>query len=103
MRKYKARIADKILEKRLLGKGAVLIEGAKWCGKTTTAEQIAGSILYMADPEKEQQNLTMAEISPGRLLKGKVPRLIDECRLRRSCGMPSDLRSITGMKWDSLF
>ena len=90
----KARIADKILEKRLLGKGAVLIEGAKWCGKTTTAEQIAGSILYMADPEKEQQNLTMAEISPGRLLKGKVPR---------SCGMPSDLRSITGMKWDSLF
>ena len=52
MRKYKVRIADKILEKRLLGKGAVLIEGAKWCGKTTTAEQIAGSILYMADPEK---------------------------------------------------
>ena len=43
MRKYKARIADKILEKRLLGKGAVLIEGAKWCGKTTTAEQIAGT------------------------------------------------------------
>ena len=41
MRKYKARIADKILEKRLLGKGAVLIEGPKWCGKTTTAEQIA--------------------------------------------------------------
>ena len=81
MRKYKARIADKILEKRLLGKGAVLIEGAKWCGKTTTAEQIAGSILYMADPEKEQQNLTMAEISPGRLLKGKVPRLIDEWQI----------------------
>ena len=52
MRKYKARIADKILEKRLLGKGAVLIEGAKWCGKTTTAEQIAGSILYMAEPVK---------------------------------------------------
>ena len=56
MRKYKARIADKILEKRLLGKGAVLIEGAKWCGKTTTAEQIARSILYMADPEKEKQS-----------------------------------------------
>lgn len=65
----------------LLGKGAVLIEEAKWCGKTTTAEQIAGSILYMADPEKEQQNLTMAEISPGRLLKGKIPRLIDEWQI----------------------
>ena len=81
MRKYKARIADEILKKRLLGKGAVLIEGPKWCGKTTTAEQIAGSILYMADPEKEKQNRTMAEISPGRLLKGEVPRLIDEWQI----------------------
>lgn len=81
MRKYKARIADEILRKRLLGKGAVLIEGPKWCGKTTTAEQIAESILYMADPEKEQQNRTMAEISPGRLLKGEVPRLIDEWQI----------------------
>ena len=42
MRKYKARVADEILKKRLLGKGAVLIEGPKWCGKTTTAEQIDG-------------------------------------------------------------
>ena len=58
-----------------------MIEGPKWCGKTTTAEQIAESILYMADPEKEQQNRTMAEISPGRLLKGEVPRLIDEWQI----------------------
>lgn len=81
MKKYKARIADEILKKRLLGKGAVLIEGPKWCGKTTTAEQIAGSILYMDDPEKEQQNQTMAEINPKRLLKGEIPRLIDEWQL----------------------
>lgn len=81
MKKYKTRIVDKILKKRLLGKGAVLIEGPKWCGKTTTAEQIAGSILYMADPEKEKQNLTMADINPGRLLKGKIPRLIDEWQI----------------------
>lgn len=81
MKKYKARIADKILEKRLSGKGAVLIEGPKWCGKTTTAEQIAGSILYMDDPEKEKQNLDMAEINPKRLLKGEIPRLIDEWQL----------------------
>lgn len=81
MKKYKARIADEILRKRLLGKGAVLIEGPKWCGKTTTAEQIAGSILYMADPEKEKQNLTMAEINPQRLLKGEIPRLIDEWQI----------------------
>lgn len=81
MKKYKARIADEILKKRLLGKGAVLIEGPKWCGKTTTAEQIAGSILYMADPEKEKQNLAMAEINPKRLLKGNIPRLIDEWQI----------------------
>ncbi|MCI9457345.1 MAG: ATP-binding protein [Oscillospiraceae bacterium] len=81
VKKYKPRIADELLKKRLLGKGAVLIEGPKWCGKTTTAEQMAGSILYMADPEKEKQNLTMAEINPGRLLKGKVPRLIDEWQI----------------------
>ena len=81
MKKYKARIADEILKSRLLGKGAVLIEGPKWCGKTTTAEQIAGSILYMADPEKEKQNLTMAEINPKRLLKGEIPRLIDEWQI----------------------
>lgn len=81
MKKYKTRIADEIIKKRLRGKGAVLIEGPKWCGKTTTAEQIAGSILYMADPEKEKQNLTMAEINPGRLLKGEIPRLIDEWQI----------------------
>lgn len=81
MKKYKTRIVDKILKKRLLGKGAVLIEGAKWCGKTTTAEQIAGSVLYMTDPEREKQNLTMAEINPKRLLQGDVPRLIDEWQI----------------------
>jgi len=62
MKTYKARIADALLKRRLQGKGAVLIEGPKWCGKTTTAEQIAGSVLYIDDPEKEAQNLTMAEI-----------------------------------------
>lgn len=81
MKKYKARIADEILKKRLLGKGAVLIEGPKWCGKTTTAEQLAGSILYMADPEKEKQNLTLAEINPKKLLNGETPRLIDEWQI----------------------
>ena len=44
---YKSRIADRLLERKLAGKGAVLLEGAKWCGKTTTAEQIAKSVLYV--------------------------------------------------------
>ena len=47
MKKYINRIADSILEKKLKGKGAVLIQGPKWCGKTTTAEQISNSILYI--------------------------------------------------------
>ena len=81
MKEYKERIADKSLKRRLQGKGAVLIEGPKWCGKTTTAEQLAESILYMDDPESIHQNLTLAEIDPKRLLNGETPRLIDEWQL----------------------
>lgn len=58
-----------------------MIEGVKWCGKTTTAEQIAKSILYMARPEDKEQNLTLADINPSLLLAGEVPRLIDEWQL----------------------
>ena len=81
MKKYKKRIADEILKKKLEGKGAVLIEGPKWCGKTTTAEQFAASILYMDEPEQKQQNTMMAELNPRRLLAGATPRLIDEWQL----------------------
>ena len=81
MKKYKKRIADMLLARKLEGKGAVLIEGAKWCGKTTTAEQISKSVLYMSDPEKKGQYLEMAEISPKSLLAGKTPRLLDEWQL----------------------
>ncbi|MCD8370703.1 MAG: DUF4143 domain-containing protein [Clostridiales bacterium] len=81
MMNYKKRIADGMLKRKLEGKGAVLIEGPKWCGKTTTAEQIAASVLYMDDPEKKEQNISMSELNPKRLLKGAVPRLIDEWQL----------------------
>lgn len=81
MKNYRKRIADNILKRKLEGKGAVLIEGPKWCGKTTTAEQIAASILYMDDPEKKDQNITMSDLNPKRLLKGDTPRLIDEWQL----------------------
>lgn len=81
MKEYRKRIADDILARKLEGKGAVLIEGPKWCGKTTTAEQIAASILYMDDPEKKEQNISMSELNPKRLLKGETPRLIDEWQL----------------------
>ena len=81
MKEYRKRIADQLLARKLASKGAVLIEGPKWCGKTTTAEQSAKSILYMSDPENEKQNLLMADISPKTLLAGAVPKLIDEWQI----------------------
>ena len=81
MKNYRKRIADDVLARKLEGKGAVLIEGPKWCGKTTTAEQIAASVLYMDEPERKAQNIAMSELNPKRLLTGAVPRLIDEWQL----------------------
>ncbi|MDR1185476.1 MAG: DUF4143 domain-containing protein [Coriobacteriales bacterium] len=81
MQKYFPRVYDEVLAKRLEAKGAVLIEGPKWCGKTTTALQQAKSVLYMQDPERKSQNLLLADIRPSELLKGDTPRLIDEWQL----------------------
>lgn len=81
MKNYKHRIADGLLVRKLAGKGAVLIVGPKWCGKTTTAEQQAKSILYMDDPEDKKQNLQLADLNPKVLLVGETPRLIDEWQL----------------------
>lgn len=78
MARYKHRIADSILERKVLGKGAVLIEGPKWCGKTTTAKQMAKSILDLGDSSVLMQSSQIIEISPQALLEGKTPRLIDE-------------------------
>ena len=81
MKEYKARIVDNMLKEKLEAKGAVVIEGPKWCGKTTTAMQVAGSILRMDEPRNREANIQMAEIDPGQLLKGDTPRLIDEWQI----------------------
>ncbi|WP_288317675.1 ATP-binding protein [Xylanibacter caecicola] len=78
MAKYKHRIADKLLNRKILGKGAVLIEGPKWCGKTTTAKQQAKSLLDLGDSAVLLQSSQMMELSPKTLLEGNTPRLIDE-------------------------
>ena len=78
---YKKRIADGLLQRKLAGKGAVLIEGAKWCGKTTTAEQIAKSVKYMTETGMVDQNIQLAALNPKLLLKGEIPRLIDEWQI----------------------
>lgn len=81
MNKYKNRIADSVLARKLAGKGAVLIEGPKWCGKTTTAEQQAQSIIYLDDPATIKENLLKAELAPQELLEGEHPRLLDEWQI----------------------
>ena len=78
MAEYYKRVMDDILAERLGYMGAVLVEGAKWCGKTTTCEQQCKSALYMRDPEKRDQYLRLASTEIGNLLEGDNPRLIDE-------------------------
>ena len=77
MVKYRERIADGILKKKLRLKGAVLIQGAKWIGKTTTGRQVSGSLIDMT----EENNKMLAVLDPVNLLKKETPVLIDEWQL----------------------
>ena len=76
--KYIRRISDEKLKLLLQAKGAVLIEGPKWCGKTRSAEEIAKSVLYMQDPDTSKANMLTAKTKPSLLLDGETPRLLDE-------------------------
>ena len=78
---YKKRIADRLLTEKLEAKGAILIRGPKWCGKTTTAEQQAKSIIYLNNSSLSRQYREMALIDPSQLLAGATPHLIDEWQL----------------------
>ncbi|MBO7571270.1 MAG: ATP-binding protein [Bacteroidales bacterium] len=75
---YLERTADVNLRNRLNAFGAVLIEGPKWCGKTTTAEHIAGSVIKLQNPDMREQYLSTAATRPSLLLQGNTPRLLDE-------------------------
>jgi predicted AAA+ superfamily ATPase len=77
-RAYLPRLCDAELKLALQSSGAVLIEGAKWCGKTSTAAKAAKSIIYMQDPDYSISYKQMADTKPSLLLKGESPRLIDE-------------------------
>ena len=81
MKEYYQRVSDKVLLDHLESKGAVLIEGAKWCGKTTSAKHIAKSVIEMDRPDMTAQYQQMARINPSNLLEGKVPHLIDEWQI----------------------
>ena len=78
MKKYRPRIADQVLKDNLESSGLVLIEGTKWCGKTTTAERQSGSVIYLNDPSHRSTYMQLAQTSPSILLEGKTPRLVDE-------------------------
>lgn len=78
MEKYKKRIADELLKRKLQGKGAVLIDGPKWCGKTTTAQQIAQSVLNLGNSTILNNAQLSLQVNPSSLTTGKTPRLIDE-------------------------
>lgn len=81
MENYCPRILDEILRDELDAMGAVLLEGPKACGKTTTAEQAAGSVIYMDDPVRRKQYIQMAETDISYILSGSTPRLIDEWQI----------------------
>ena len=78
MENYINRIVDAELGLRLEAFGATLIVGPKWCGKTTTGEQKAKSVIRMQDPDMREGYLVTANTKPSLLLKGEKPRLIDE-------------------------
>ena len=78
MKNYRRRIMDTLLEKKLQAKGAVLIEGPKWCGKTTTAEEIANSKIMLAKPDIKEHFKSLLEIDTDAALAGETPMLIDE-------------------------
>lgn len=75
---YLPRVIDHVLLHKLRGKGAIVIEGPKWCGKTTTCEQIAKSIIYINSPEKINYYRQLVKLSPHEILKGEKPLLLDE-------------------------
>lgn len=78
MDNYKHRIMDGLLRKKLNAKGAVLIEGPKWCGKTTTAEEIAASKVMLARTDVKNSFKSLLEIDTEAALSGATPMLIDE-------------------------
>ncbi|NLL95352.1 MAG: ATP-binding protein [Thermoplasmatales archaeon] len=81
MKEYRPRYADIELKRGLEAFGAVLIEGPKWCGKTTTAEQVAKSAVYLQDEDKREDYRRMAAVKPSLLLQGEKPLLIDEWQM----------------------
>ena len=76
--RYLERIDDELLKRKLRSSAAVLIEGPKWCGKTSMGAQVAKSIIYIQDPDKRAMYRKMADTQPSLLLEGETPHMLDE-------------------------
>ena len=81
MKKYILRIVDSILKNKLEYMGAVVIEGPKWCGKSTTAKQFCKSLIELQDPDKKIQYDNISNTKPSLFLEGEKPRLFDEWQM----------------------
>lgn len=81
MKEYMPRIADKLLKQKLEYMGGVLIEGCKWCGKSTTAKQVAKSYIEFQDPDRKIQYDKISTTKPSIFLEGDKPRLFDEWQM----------------------
>lgn len=75
---YLYRISEELLKQKLRSSAAVLIEGPKWCGKTTMGVQLAKSVVYIQDPDKRNMYRNMADTQPSLLLEGDTPHMLDE-------------------------
>ena len=78
---YRQRVADSVIAEVMEGKGAVLVEGPKWCGKTTTCTHLAKSVVSMDEPRRRERNVLLAKVDPDKLLEGEHPLLIDEWQI----------------------
>lgn len=81
MKKYMPRIVDSIIENKLEYMGAIVIEGPKWCGKSTTARQFCNSLVELQDPDKKIQYDNISNTKPSLFLEGEKPRLFDEWQM----------------------
>ena len=81
MKRYLPRIVDDVLKNKLEYMGAVVIEGPKWCGKSTTAKQFSKSLIELQDPDKKIQYDNISETKPSLFLEGEKPRLFDEWQM----------------------
>lgn len=81
MKKYLPRVVDQLVEDKLTYMGAILIEGCKWCGKSTTASQHSKSKIEFQDPDKKKDYDFINNTKPSLFLDGEKPRLFDEWQM----------------------